>query len=74
MLVVTESNGESLMKPTIKSSKGFTLLEVIIVITLLAILAVAGMTKYSFNIVSSAEDSAKNTVVAAVRDGLQIYA
>ncbi len=52
--------------------KGFTLIELILVIAILGILAVSALPKF-LNLSGEAEDAARDGVVGAVRSGIALY-
>lgn len=55
-----------------KKSKGFTLIELVLVITLLGILAVVAFPRF-FNLTTGGRQSARDGVVAAVRSGAALF-
>lgn len=56
----------------LKNQKGFTLIELVLVITILGILAVAALPSF-INVSSSAAYSARDGTVGALREGVQMY-
>ncbi len=54
-----------------KFSRGFTLVEVVIVLTVMALLAVAALPRI-VNIVTQAKAGARDNIVAAVRSGISV--
>ena len=56
----------------IRNKKGFTLIELVLVITILGILAVMALPNF-INISTDAEHSARDGVVGAVRAGVGLY-
>lgn len=59
------------MKKIMKNEKGFTMVELILVITILGILAVAALPQF-INVTSSANTAAKEGVLGAVREGIAL--
>lgn len=55
----------------LKNNKGFTLIELVLVITILGILAVMALPNF-YNITQNASDSARDGVVGAVRAGINL--
>ncbi len=56
---------------TESSDKGFTLVEVVIVLTVMALLAVAALPRI-VNIVGQAKRGARDNVVAAIKSGIHL--
>jgi MSHA pilin protein MshA len=54
------------------NKKGFTLIELILVIAILGILAVSALPKF-LNLSEDAEEAARDGVVGAVRSGIALY-
>lgn len=59
------------MKKIMKNSKGFTMVELILVITILGILAVAALPQF-ISVTGAAHDAARDGVVGAVREGIAL--
>jgi len=55
----------------ISKNKGFTLVEVVIVLTVMALLAVAALPRI-INIVGQAKKGSRDNIVAAIRSGIQL--
>ncbi len=55
-----------------KSQKGFTMIELILVITVLGILAVMALPSF-YDVSSSAKTSARDGVIGAVKGGINMY-
>ncbi|MFH0799611.1 MAG: prepilin-type N-terminal cleavage/methylation domain-containing protein [Pseudomonadota bacterium] len=62
------------MRNSAKGNSGFTLVELILTITILAMLSLAAFVKNYFNMIDSAQTATRDTVAAAVQSGLKIYA
>lgn len=56
----------------VKNNKGFTLIELVLVITILGILAVAALPNF-INISTQAEQSSRDGVVGAVRSAISLF-
>ncbi len=54
------------------SQKGFTLIELILIIAIVGILAISALPKF-LNLSSDAEIAAQNGIVGAVRSGIALY-
>lgn len=57
------------MNTTLKNQSGFTLIELVLVITILGILAIAAAPQF-FNMTAAASDSARLSTVGAIREGI----
>lgn len=55
-----------------KNQKGFTLIELVLVITILGILAVAALPQF-INVSTQARQASRDGVVGAVREGIQMF-
>lgn len=60
------------MKNILKSKKGFTLIELVLVITVLGILAVAALPNF-IDVSTNARQSSRDGVVGAVRAGVSLF-
>jgi MSHA pilin protein MshA len=54
------------------NKKGFTLIELVLVITILAIVAISALPNFT-DVTTKAEAASMDTVVGAIQTGLQIY-
>jgi prepilin-type N-terminal cleavage/methylation domain-containing protein len=61
---------DNIMKKTTSPQKGFTLIELIIVMVILGIMAAVAVPKY-LDSIANAEESAENAVLSAIRAGLK---
>ena len=55
----------------LKNRKGFTLVEVVIVLTVMALLAVAALPRI-INIITQAKKGSRDNIIAAVREGIML--
>ena len=55
------------------NNKGFTLVELVIIMVVLGILAVVAVPRMG-NTISSSEEAAENTVIASLRSAVEVYA